>query len=66
MILNSKNLGQDNHPKQSISIDVNVNAIETMLINGIDQISNYQKKNPDIYTILINMKKYLLIIKKTI
>ena len=44
MSLNSKNLGQDNHPKQSISIDVNVNAIETMLINGIDQISNYQKK----------------------
>ena len=36
--------GSDNHPKQSISIDVNVNAIGTMLINGIDQISNYQKK----------------------
>ena len=59
MSLNSKNLGQDNHPKQSISIDVNVNAIETMLINGIDQISNYQKKNPDIYgdEIISNLQK---------
>ena len=49
MDLNSKNLGKDLYTKKSIFTEVNINAVEIMLINGIEQISHYQKKNPDIY-----------------
>ena len=49
MDLNSKNLGKDLYTKKSIFTEVNINAVELMLINGIEQISHYQKKNPDIY-----------------
>ena len=49
MSLSSKNLGKDNYTKKSISTEVNISAVENMLINGIEEISSYQKKNPDIY-----------------
>ena len=44
MSLSSKNLGKDNYTKKSISTEVNISAVENMLINGIEEISSYQKK----------------------